>query len=146
MVGRMLKWSLELSKFDIRYEIKKALKAQALSEFMAEMTPLISPMSGARKWSIFVDEASSSTGSGDSVILKSEEGKIVEVSMTLSFPISNNQAEYKAFLVGLRLAEDLGAEEVRIYTDSQLVSSQVRGKYQVKNNHLSEYWTLSKPK
>ena len=34
----MLKWSLELSELDIQYERKKALKAQVLANFMAEMT------------------------------------------------------------------------------------------------------------
>ena len=38
MEGRMLKWSLELSEFDIQYESRKALKAQALADFVAEMT------------------------------------------------------------------------------------------------------------
>ena len=31
---------------------------------------------------------------------------------------------------------------MKIFTDSQLVSSQVRGEYQVKNNQLAEYWAL----
>ena len=69
-----------------------------------------------------------------SIILENKEGTLVEVSLALSFPSSNNQAEYKAFLAGLRLEEDLGAEEVKIFTDSQLVASQVRGEYHVKND------------
>ena len=50
---------------------------------------------------------------------------VIEHSLTLSFPTSNNQAEYEALLEGLRLAEDLGAREVQIFTNSQLVASQV---------------------
>ena len=38
MAGQMLKWSLELSEFDIQYESRKSLKAQALADFVAEMT------------------------------------------------------------------------------------------------------------
>lgn len=53
-----------------------------------------------------------------SIILEIKEGIIIDVSITLSFPTSNNQAEYKAFLAELRLAKDLGAWEVRIYSDS----------------------------
>ena len=112
MAGRMLKWSLELSKFDIHYESRKVLKAQTLADFVAEMTPPISPTSEGNKWTIFVDGASSSTGSGAGIILENGEGIVVEVSLALSFPTSNNQAEYEAFLAGLRLAEDLGAKEV----------------------------------
>lgn len=91
---------------------------------------------------IFIDGTSSLTGSGAGIILENEEGILVEVSLALSFPTSNNQTEYETFLTSLRLAGDLGAEEVKIFTDSQLVASQVRGEYQVKNDQLAEYWAL----
>jgi ribonuclease HI len=74
-----------------------------------------------------------------------KQGRVlVEVSLELSFQTTNNQAEYEAFLAGLRLAEDIGAEEVKIYTDSQLVASQVSGEYQAKDERLAEYLTLIK--
>ncbi|MCI55846.1 hypothetical protein A2U01_0077097, partial [Trifolium medium] len=38
------------------------------------------------------------------------------------------------------------AKEIKIYTDSQLVASQVLGEYQAKNDNLSEYITLVKEK
>ena len=38
MAGRMLKWSLELSEFNIQYESRKAIKAQDLADFIVEMT------------------------------------------------------------------------------------------------------------
>ncbi|MCH91114.1 maturase K [Trifolium medium] len=43
MVGRMLKWSLELAEFDITYESRKALKVQVLADFVAEMTTPSTP-------------------------------------------------------------------------------------------------------
>jgi hypothetical protein len=64
MAGRMLIWSLELSEFDICYESRKALKAQFLADFVAEMTAfdeensnneLIVPMSGltpSSRWKV----------------------------------------------------------------------------------------------
>ncbi|MCI53739.1 maturase K, partial [Trifolium medium] len=75
---RMLKWSLELSEFDIRYESRKALKAQVLADFVAEITHLATPTDGANKWIIFVDGASSSTGAGAGIILKNENGILIE--------------------------------------------------------------------
>jgi hypothetical protein len=77
MAGRMLKWSLELSEFDIRYESRKALKAQALADFVAEMAISVLPKSEANKWTIFVDGASSSTGAGAGIILENEVGTII---------------------------------------------------------------------
>ncbi|MCI89957.1 maturase K, partial [Trifolium medium] len=38
MTGRMLKCSLELAEFEIHYDSRKALKAQVLTDFVAEMT------------------------------------------------------------------------------------------------------------
>ncbi|MCI93488.1 hypothetical protein A2U01_0114786, partial [Trifolium medium] len=60
----MLKWSLELSEFDIRCKSIKALKAQVLADFVAEMTALAFSNGGADKWTIFVDGASGPTGAG----------------------------------------------------------------------------------
>ncbi|XP_058769358.1 uncharacterized protein LOC131643219 [Vicia villosa] len=146
MAGRMLKRSLELSEFDIQYESRKALKAQVLADFVAEMT-IPGPLTAANdEWTIFVDGASSSSGSGAGIILENNEGILIEVSLILSFQTSNNQAEYEALLAGIRLAEDLGARIVTIYTDSQLVASQVNGDYQAKNELLIEYLAMVKQK
>ncbi|GAU51226.1 hypothetical protein TSUD_136230 [Trifolium subterraneum] len=144
MVGRMLKWSLELAEFDISFESRKALKAQVLSDFVAEMTT--STTSEKNKWTIFVDGSSNSQGSGAGIILENGDEVLIEVSLGLSFPTTNNQAEYEAFLAGLRLAEDMGAEEIKIFTDSQLVASQVSGEYQTKEERLLEYLNLIKTK
>ncbi len=61
---------------------------------------------------------------------------VVEISHGLSFSVTNNTAEYEAFLAGLRIAKDLGARKIRIFTDSQLVASQVTDDYQVREEHL----------
>ena len=38
-VGRLIQWAVELSEFDIRYQPRHAIKAQALADFIAEFTP-----------------------------------------------------------------------------------------------------------
>ncbi|GAU46761.1 hypothetical protein TSUD_92560 [Trifolium subterraneum] len=69
-------------------------------------------------------------------------GRMLKWSLELAeFDISF-ETEYEAFLAGLRLAEDLGAEEIKIFTDSQLVASQVSGEYQTKEERLLEYLNL----
>jgi hypothetical protein len=132
MAGWMLKWSLEISEFDIRYESRKALKAQVLADFVAEMTAPAPSSEETEKWRIFIDGASSSTGARAGIILQNGKSVVIEVSLTLFFPTSNNQAEYEAFLAGLRLAEDVRAKEIKICTDSQLIVSQVLREYQAK--------------
>ena len=37
LAGRMVTWSVELFEFDIRYEFRTAIKAQALVDFLVEM-------------------------------------------------------------------------------------------------------------
>ncbi|MCI84643.1 gag-pol polyprotein, partial [Trifolium medium] len=52
------------------------------------------------KWTIFVDGSSNPQGSGAGIILENCEGVLIEVSLGLAFPTTNNQAEYEAFLAG----------------------------------------------
>jgi ribonuclease HI len=49
---------------------------------------------------------------------------------------TNNVAEYRALLLGLRQARELGATEVEVINDSELVARQVNGEYRVKNADL----------
>jgi len=49
---------------------------------------------------------------------------------------TNNVAEYRALLLGTRLAEELGAREIEIVGDSQLVARQIGGQYKVKHAGL----------
>jgi ribonuclease HI len=127
---RMMKWSLELSAFDIHYESRKALKAQVFTDIHYE------------EWTVFVDGSSNYKGSRAVIIVENNACIIVEISLGSSFPVTNNTAEYKVFLAGLRIAQDLGAKKVKIFTDSQLVASKVTGEYQVREEHLQEYVQL----
>ncbi|XP_072090523.1 uncharacterized protein [Arachis hypogaea] len=60
-------------------------------------------------------------------------------SVRYEFPVSNNQAEYKALLAGLAIAKEVKAEVLEINTDSQVVSSQINGDYQTRDPLLQQY-------
>ena len=92
VAGRIIKWSFELSEFDIHYESRKALKAQVFVDFVAEMTFPIEEKKGGI-WTVFVDESSNSKGSRADVIILNDEGIVIEVSLGLSFTMTNNIAE-----------------------------------------------------
>jgi ribonuclease HI len=49
---------------------------------------------------------------------------------------TNNVAEYRAVLLGLALARELGAREVEVVNDSQLIARQIGGEYKVKHTGL----------
>ena len=64
------------------------------------------------------------------------EGKeLAERSVYLG-EATNNVAEYRALLLGLELARELGASEVEVVNDSELVSRQIGGEYKVKHAGL----------
>ena len=49
---------------------------------------------------------------------------------------TNNVAEYRALLLGIELAKELGASELELIGDSQVIVRQVQGRYKVKQEHL----------
>ncbi|HEX4733975.1 MAG TPA: ribonuclease HI family protein [Thermoleophilaceae bacterium] len=49
---------------------------------------------------------------------------------------TNNVAEYQGVLLALELARELGADEVEVVNDSELVARQIGGQYRVKQEHL----------
>nr|XP_025661621.1 uncharacterized protein LOC112757229 [Arachis hypogaea] len=136
LAGRMLAWSIELSQFQIKFEPRNAIKAQAMADFIAEMTPgKLTPES----WKLHVDGSSNSTYGGAGVILENQDGITIEQSVRYEFPVSNNQAEYEALLAGLSLAREVGAKVLEVNTDSQVVSSQINGDYQTRDPLLQQY-------
>ncbi len=66
-------------------------------------------------------------------VLSTPDGEVVdEISETLGVA-TNNVAEYRALLLGLRRARELGADEVELVNDSELVAKQLTGAYKVKH-------------
>ena len=67
------------------------------------------------------------------VVVSSPEGEVLdEVAETIGVA-TNNVAEYRALLRGLERAHTLGASEVEIVNDSELVAKQLTGAYKVKH-------------
>ena len=64
---------------------------------------------------------------------------MVQMSIKFDFPVSNNQAEYKALIASLQLTSDVEATRLTICSDSQIVISQVSGLYQAKDPMLQKY-------
>jgi ribonuclease HI len=57
---------------------------------------------------------------------------------------TNNVAEYRALLLGIKLAKELGADEVEFVGDSKLIVEQVKGNWKVKQEHLRPLHTKSR--
>ena len=66
------------------------------------------------------------------VVIRSGEEVVGELSERIG-EATNNVAEYRALLAGIAKASELGATELELVGDSELVVRQVRGEYKVKN-------------
>ena len=82
-----------------------------------------------RQWNIYMDRSSNRQVEGAGVVIQTPEGDKIECMIRLDFPTTNNEAEYKALVVGLDLAKAVGAENVVVHCDSQVVTSQINGGY-----------------
>jgi ribonuclease HI len=69
-------------------------------------------------------------------VVSSPDGQVVDEAAVTLGHATNNVAEYRALLLGLERAAALGASEVEIVNDSELVARQVAGQYKVKQEHL----------
>lgn len=67
------------------------------------------------------------------IVVRDEAGGVLLERGARIGDATNNVAEYKALIAGIALARDLGADQVELIGDSELVVKQIRGEYKVKN-------------
>ena len=66
-------------------------------------------------------------------VISSPEGDLLDEATQLLGSVTNNVAEYRALLLGLQRARAIGADEVEVIGDSELIAKQVLGLYRVKH-------------
>jgi ribonuclease HI len=69
-------------------------------------------------------------------VISSAEGDLLDEQVRLLGPATNNVAEYRALLLGLARARELGASEVEVVGDSELIAKQVTGEYRVRHEAM----------
>jgi len=72
-------------------------------------------------------------------LICSDDGRIIKEDSRYIGRTTNNEAEYSGLLAALKAAWDLGATEVEVIMDSELVIKQMRGEYRVKAANLRPY-------
>ena len=75
--GRLGKWILVLSEFDLRYESAKAVKGQAVADFVVQHCGPELNMVDLVPWTLFFDGSSCGNGSGIGVVLISPRGQVL---------------------------------------------------------------------
>ena len=71
-------------------------------------------------------------------VLYDEGGNVLEERSETIGVATNNVAEYRALLLGIERARELGADELDLVGDSELIVRQVKGEYRVKDAALRE--------
>jgi ribonuclease HI len=66
-------------------------------------------------------------------VIRTSAGEVLLEDTQLLGAATNNVAEYRALLLGLARARELGADEVEVVGDSELIAKQVQGLYKVKH-------------
>ena len=138
--GRMALWAIELNEFDIQYRPRTAVKGQIVADFIAEYTQ--SEGKGAERlgqWSIHTDGLSNQHARGAGVVIQTPERDKIECMIRLDFPTTNNEAECEALVAGLDLAKAAGAEKMIVHCDSQVITSQINGNYECRNERMKKY-------
>jgi ribonuclease HI len=69
-------------------------------------------------------------------VVATADGQLLAEDAVLLGSTTNNVAEYRALLLGLQRARELGADDVEVIGDSELIAKQVLGQYKVKNDAL----------
>ncbi|KAI5345966.1 hypothetical protein L3X38_013843 [Prunus dulcis] len=161
--GRLVKWAIELGEFDIHYKPRPAMRGQAVADFLSEFTepqasaatqlvtepnPSLSQDQTPTQntldltqplWTLFVDGSSNAQGCGAGLVLVSPDKVALEYALRFNFQASNNEAEYEALLAGLRLAKEMDARQIQIFSDSQLMVHLVNQDFTAKDASMTAY-------
>ena len=73
------------------------------------------------------------------MVFHTPEGDKIECMIRMDFPMTNNEAEYETLVIWLDLTKVAGAENMVVYCDSQVVTSQINGNYECKNDRMKKY-------
>ncbi|KAG9447196.1 hypothetical protein H6P81_013324 [Aristolochia fimbriata] len=151
--GRLAKWALLLSKFEINFVPQRAIKGQALANFLADhpvpaewelteefpdeeifLVEVLPP------WDMYFDGAARRNGASAGVLFVSPKKDLLPYSFVLSQICSNNEAEYQAILLGLGIAVEMQLPQLNIYDDSALVIKQLSREFEVMKLELEPLW------
>ena len=125
--GRMCKWSLALVEFHLLYIPQKAVKGQALADFLADH-PCEDISQKAQyvalvPWKFYFDGSRAEQGASVGIVLESPQGVKTQLAFRVEKVCSNNQVEDEALVLGLEILLQMGIRNVEIFGDSQLLAS-----------------------
>ena len=137
---------MELSEYGIQYKPRLSKKGQVLADFIVEIPQLDTCPGEMGWWTLNVDGASKQIGVGIGLQLTSPTGERIEQAVRLGFSATNNKSEYEAMVARLELALAMGADNLSVQSDSQLVVRQVNAEFESRDPRMTKYASLIKHK
>ncbi|GJS75915.1 reverse transcriptase domain-containing protein [Tanacetum coccineum] len=143
---------MELGAYNITYIPRTAIKGQVLADFINEVpvgTKHVEACSlvgeeDPKGWTLYTDGASSQKGVGASLVLIDPYGTKYTYAIRLTFPSTNNEAEYEALLAGIKIAQKMKVQALDVKVDSKLVACQMTGKFVASNEWMAKYLAKAK--
>ncbi|GKE94977.1 reverse transcriptase domain-containing protein, partial [Tanacetum coccineum] len=138
-----------LGEHNITYRPRTSVKGHILADFLVEKPdeslPDLSVAETLQEpWTLFTNGSSCVDGFGVGLILTSPERMEFTYALRFQFTASNNEAEYEALIVGLRIVAQIGVCNVHISVDCKLVANQVLGAYVAKEENMVKYLEKAK--
>jgi ribonuclease HI len=134
---------VEIGQYDVEFLPWRAIKSQALRDFMAEWTD--SDVQGISDlpdhWVMYFDGSYTLKGEGAGIVLIPHKGDMLKYAIQIEFPATTNIAEYEGLVTGLWLAKELSIQRLLIRGDSQLVGKQVKKEYDCNDDKMVDYLT-----
>jgi ribonuclease HI len=140
--GRIGKWATELNEFTIDYKHRSSIQSQALADFIADWTPGAheeGTSKDAEAWTVFCDGSWGTFGAGAAAVLVAPSKVKTCYAVKLDFSCTNNIAEYKALLLGLRKLRAMGIRRAILKTDSQVITGHVDKSSKARDPKLEKY-------
>jgi hypothetical protein len=116
LTGKIVRWQVLLSEFDILFVARKAIKRQAIADYLADYPSeqrelmdsefpdedvMIADEGDHCRWKLYFDGAANAIGSGIDAVLVSPKGQKTPIAIKLGFNCTNNMTEYEACIIGL---------------------------------------------
>jgi ribonuclease HI len=92
-----------------------------------------------KPWGLYFDGSVCSKGQRAGCVIISPSSVYIDLSIRLEFTCTNNQVEYESLLHGLEYLRDLGARDIDVFGDSNLIVQQIRGDSQCLDGVLNSY-------
>ncbi|KAL0437672.1 UNVERIFIED_CONTAM: hypothetical protein Sradi_0475100 [Sesamum radiatum] len=116
--GPLVKCAVELSEYDILYLPRTTTKAQAMADFISELEGIsMEDTPKEQKGLLHVDGSSTIQGSGAGIVITSPQGENLEFTIKFGFKASNNEVEYKALVIGMKMTHEAGARHLLAYSN-----------------------------